>query len=279
METKMTAAPASKVEKFRALHRKGAAFLFPNFWDAGSAKILAGLGFDALASTSSGFALTKGRTDYGVTRDEVMAHARDACASVETPVAADLENGFGSSPEDCALTIREAAKTGLCGGSIEDSTSIPDRPVHDMAAAVERIRAAVEAAKAAPNGFVLTARAEAFLYGDADLNKVIERLQAFDDAGADVLFAPGLPSIEAVAAVCSSVSKPVNVLIYGALARHSVEEFAAAGVARLSLGGALANVAYGALVETAAALKSSGAFGAIGAHRDGSKKLRTLIRA
>lgn len=279
MEAKMTAASALKVEKFRALHRRGAAFLFPNFWDAGSAKILVSLGFDALASTSSGFALTKGRADYGVTRDEVMAHAREVCAIVETPVAADLENGFGPSPEDCALTIHEAATTGLCGGSIEDSTGVPDRPVYDKAAAIDRVRAAVEAAKAAPNGFVLTARAEAFLYGDANLSDVIERLQSFEDAGADVLFAPGLPSIEAVAAVCSSVSKPVNVLIYGALAKHSVEEFSKAGVARLSLGGGLANVAYGALIETAATLKSSGEFGALGAHRDGSKRLSALIRA
>lgn len=275
----MTAAPALKVEKFRALHRSGAAFLFPNFWDAGSAKILAGLGFDALASTSSGFALTKGRADYGVTREEVMAHAREVCASVETPVAADLENGFGPTPEDCALTIREAARTGLCGGSIEDSTGVPDRPAHETAVAVERIRAAVEAARAAPNGFVLTARAEAFLYGDADLKEVIGRLQAFEEAGADVLFAPGLPSIEAVAAVCSSVSKPVSVLVYGALAKHSVEDFANAGVARLSLGGGLANVAYGALIETASALKSSGEFDALGVHREGSRRLKPLIRA
>ncbi len=273
----MTAASAEKVRRFRALHKKGAAFLFPNFWDAGSARILEGLGFDALASTSSGFALTKARADYGVTRDEVMAHAREACAAVQIPVAADLENGFGPNPDDCALTIREAAQTGLCGGSIEDSTGDDRNPVHEKAAAVERIRAAVEAARAAPNGFVLTARAEAFLYGEADINDVIARLQAFEDAGADILFAPGLPNLEAVRAVCSSVSKPVNVLIYGALARHSVEDFAEAGAARLSLGGALAFSAYGALVETALDIKKSGAFSALGERRDAVKTLKRFI--
>lgn len=273
----MTAASAAKVEKFRLLHKKGGAFLFPNFWDAGSAKILEDLGFEALASTSSGFALTKGRADYGVARDEVLAHVREVCAAVDVPVAADLENGFGPRPEDCAVTIREASKTGLCGGSIEDSTGDDRKPIHDKSAAVERVRAAVEAAKAAENGFVLTARAEAFLYGEADLGEVISRLQAFEEAGADVLFAPGLPSIEAVAAVCSSVSRPVNVLVYGALARRPVEDFAEAGAARLSLGGGLANVAYGALAEAAAGIRSSGEFAWLGAHRDGVKAFKLII--
>ncbi|OFX06205.1 MAG: hypothetical protein A3E78_15000 [Alphaproteobacteria bacterium RIFCSPHIGHO2_12_FULL_63_12] len=273
----MTAASADKVAKFRALHRKGAAFLFPNFWDAGSAKILEGLGFEALATTSSGFALTKGRADYGVTRAEVMAHAREVCAAVEVPVAADLENGFGAAPEECALTIRLAAETGLCGGSIEDSTGDNRRPVHEKSAAIDRVRAAATAAREAPNGFVLTARAEAYLYGPADLNDVIARLQAFEDAGADVLFAPGLPDIEAVAAVCSSVSKPVNVLVFGALAKHTVDDFAKAGVARLSLGGGLANDAYAALVETALLIKNSRGFSAISAKRDAIKIFKKFI--
>ena len=273
----MTAAPAEKVRKFQDLHRKGGAFLFPNFWDAGSARILEGLGFPALASTSSGFALTKARADYGVTRAEVLAHAREICASVDIPVAADLENGFGPRPEDCAATIGEAALTGLCGGSIEDSTGDARQPIHEKSAAVDRVAAAVEAARAAPGGFVLTARAEAFLYGEADLDEVIARLQAFEETGADVLFAPGLPSLEAVAAVCSSVSKPVNVLIYGALARHSVEDFARVGVARLSLGGGLANAAYGALVEDALAIRETGTFGALAARRDGVKRFKALI--
>lgn len=273
----MSAASPEKVEKFRSLHEKGAAFLFPNFWDAGSAKILEGLGFDALASTSSGFALTKGRADYGVTRDEVLAHAREVCAAVKIPVAADLENGFGASPKDCSTTVREASLTGLCGGSIEDTTGDKRRPIHEKSAAVDRIRAAVEAARGAPNGFVLTARAEAFLYGPADLNEVISRLQAFDDAGADVLFAPGLPTLDAVAAVCSSVSKPVNVLIMGALAKHPVEDFAKAGAARLSLGGSLSNAAYGALVETALDIRNSRGFSALGARREAVKTFRAFI--
>lgn len=273
----MTAASAEKVARFRALHEPGAAFLIPNFWDAGSAKILEGLGFEALASTSSGFALTKGRKDYGVTRDEALAHVREVCAAVEIPVSADLENGFGPAPEDCAKTIALASRTGLCGGSIEDTTGDARHPIHEKSRAVERILAAVEAARAAPGGFVLTARAESFLHGPADLSDVIRRLQAFEEAGADVLFAPGLPTMDAVAAVCSSVSKPVNVLIYGALAKLPIEDFAKAGVARLSLGGSLANAAYGALVETALDIRNSGGFSALGARRDAVKRVNAII--
>jgi 2-methylisocitrate lyase-like PEP mutase family enzyme len=269
---------AAKVAAFRALHRRGAAFLMPNFWDTGSARILEGLGFQALASTSSGFALTKGRGDYKVTRAEAIEHVREVCAAVDIPVSADLENGFGPAPEDCAETIRQAAATGLCGGSIEDSTGDRNAPIHQKSAAVARVAAAVEAARAAPNGFVLTARAEGFLYGDADLKEIIERLQAFEEAGADVLFAPGLPSIDAVRAVCSEVSKPVNVLVYGALANHTVEEFAAAGVARLSLGSGLSNDAYGALVETASSIKKSGGFGALGGRSEASRAFRPFLR-
>lgn len=268
----------AKVAAFRSLHRKGEAFLMPNFWDAGSARILEGLGFKALASTSSGFALTKGRSDYGVSREDVLRHAREVCAAVSIPVSADLENGFGPKPEDCAVTIREAAATGLSGGSIEDSTGDARQPVHEMSAAVDRVRAAVDAARAAPDGFVLTARAEAFLYGEADLRDVIGRLQAFEEAGADVLFAPGLPSLDAVRSVCSEVSKPVNVLVLGALAKHSVEDFAEAGVARLSLGGGLANDAYAALCETAEQIRSSGSFDALVRRREAVRKFKSFIR-
>lgn len=271
-------APAEKVARFRALHVKGSAFLLPNFWDAGSARILEGLGFDALASTSSGFALTKGRGDYGVTLDEAIDHAREVCAAVSVPVTADLENGFGPSPADCAETIRRAAATGLCGGSIEDSTGDAARPIVDKGLAIERVAAAVEAAHAAPGGFVLTARAEAFLYGDANLGEVIARLQAFETAGAEVLFAPGLPDLDAVRAVCDSVSRPVNVLIYGALARHTVEDLAEAGAARLSLGGALASEAYATLAEQAFAVKQGGKFDIFGKRRDAQSKVRAIIR-
>lgn len=274
---KETPASAEKVARFRALHEKGAAFLIPNFWDAGSAKVLESLGFDALASTSVGFALTKGRPDYGVTRDEAMAHAREICAAVSVPVSADLENGFGLTPEDCAETIRQAAQSGLCGGSIEDTTGEANRPIHDLAAAVDRINAAVEAARAAPSGFVLTARADGYLWGAADLDEIIRRLQAFEEAGADVLYAPGLPDMAAVEALCSSVSKPVNVLLYGALANHAVGDFAKAGAARLSFGGTFAFSAYGALVELATAVKDGGALGALNERRQAMKFVRSAV--
>lgn len=271
-------APAEKVASFRALHYKGAAFLFPNFWDVGSARILEGLGFPALASTSSGFALTKGRGDYGVTREEAIAHAGEVSAAVRVPVAADLEDGFGPAPEDCAETIRRAAAAGLCGGSIEDSGGAGQRGVIDAILAAERVAAAAEAARAAPDGFVLTARAEAFLYGEADLGEVIARLQSFEAAGADVLFAPGLPDLDAVKAVCSSVSRPVSVMVWGALMRHSVDEFSEAGVARLSLGGALASEAYATLAEQATAIRTGGRFDMFGKRRDAQAKVRAIIR-
>ncbi len=272
-----TPAPKDKVERFRAMHKKGAAFLMPNFWDAGSARILEGLGYEALATTSAGFALTRGRPDYGVSREEAIAHAFETCAAVNVPVSADLENGFGPAPEDCAETIRRASLTGLCGGSIEDSSGDHARPIVDKGLAVERVAAAIEAARKVPQGFVLTARAEAFLYGEADLADVIDRLQAFEAAGADVLFAPGLPDLAAVRAVCSSVSRPVSVLIYGALARHSVDEFAAAGVARLSLGSALSSEAYALLAEQASALKAGGKFDMFGGRRAAQATVRAII--
>ena len=275
----MTGTPASKdkVDRFRAMHKKGAAFLMPNFWDAGSARILEGLGYEALATTSAGFALSKGRADYGVTREEAILHAAETCAAVKVPVSADLENGFGPVPEDCAETIERAALTGLCGGSIEDSTGDALRPIVEKSLAVARVEAAVEAARNAPQGFILTARAEAFLYPDAQLADVIGRLQAYEAAGADVLFAPGLPDLDAVKTVCSSVSRPVSVLIHGPLARHSVEDFAAAGVARLSLGSALSSEAYALLAEQASALKTSGRFDMFGTRRSARTTVRAII--
>jgi 2-methylisocitrate lyase-like PEP mutase family enzyme len=273
-EIPIAMATQDKTDAFRKLHMKGAPFVMPNPWDAGSARILAGLGFKALATSSSASALTLGRVDYGVTREEALAHCRLVAGAVEIPVSADLENGFGPSPDDCALTIREAGKTGLCGGSIEDSTGDRDAPICDLALAVERVVAAVEAARAAPGGFVLTARAEAFLHGRGNLKEVIARLQAFDDAGADVLFAPGLADLDAVRAVTSSVSKPVNVLIMGGLADASLEDLAKAGVARVSLGSAPAYAAYGALVEMGAAVVRDGDFKSVSAHGEGAKRIR-----
>ncbi len=266
-----------KTSRFLALHRPGAPFILPNPWDNGSARILEGLGFSALATTSSGFALTKGRRDYGVTRDEVIDHCRDIAGAVDIAVTADLENGFGARPEDAAETIRLAAQTPLCGGSIEDASGDADDPVFSQALAVERVAAAAEAARAAPGGFVLTARAEAFLYGRGDVDEIITRLNGFADAGADVLFAPGLPDMDAVAAVCGGVSKPVNILILGDLKHHSVAEFAKAGAARLSIGGGLAWSAYGTLANAAAMLKDGG-FGALTANGDGAKIVAQFLQ-
>jgi 2-methylisocitrate lyase-like PEP mutase family enzyme len=274
---KMAIEHDEKTARFRALHKPGEPFVIPNPWDQGSARILEGLGFKALATTSSGFALTKGRRDYGVTRDEALDHCRDIAGAVDIPVTADLENGFGARPEDAAETIRLAALTPLCGGSIEDASGNADEPVFSQSLAVERIAAAAEAARAAPNGFVLTARAEAFLYGRGELDEIITRLNQFADAGADILYAPGLPDMDAVRTVCAAVSKPVNVLIYGDLKRHNVTEFADAGVARLSIGGGLASSAYGTLASAAQMLQD-GRFGALTANSDGAKQVGQWLK-
>ncbi|MBT8473082.1 MAG: isocitrate lyase/phosphoenolpyruvate mutase family protein [Marinicaulis sp.] len=236
-----------KCEAFKSLHKQGAPFVFPNPWDAGSARILESAGAKALATTSSGFALTKGRRDYAVTRLEVLEHCRDLAHAVDIPVAADLENGFADEPHEVAETIKLAIETGLAGGSIEDWTRNPDKPLYDQNEATERLVAAAYEAKKSKTGFVLTARTEAYLHGDPKLNDVINRLQQFEASGADVLFAPGLPDMDAVRAVCSSVSLPVNILLYGKLVRHTLEEFAEAGVARISIGGGLAWAAYAQL--------------------------------
>jgi len=249
-----------KVKIFREMHTPGNPFIIPNPWDAGSAQIFEKLGYKALATTSSGFASTLGREDYGVTRDEVLIHCETITSVVEIPVSADLENGFGHTPENACETIRLAMQTGLVGGSMEDSTGNPAKPVFDEIHAVERIAAAVEAAKTADSDFVLTARAEEFLYGSTDLDGVIQRLQKFSAAGADVLFAPGLPDIDAVRTVCRSVDKPVNVLVLGELANETMENFAEAGVARVSLGGGLAKATYNAAANIAGDVLTRGTF-------------------
>lgn len=266
-----------KVAAFRALHRKGAAFLFPNFWDAGSAKILEELGFEALASTSAGFALTHGRPDYGVTREAVIAHGRAVAEAVSVPVAADLENGFGPRPEDCAETIRLAAAAGLAGGSIEDSTGDKNEPIFALSEAVERIAAAAEAGKTIDGGFVLTARAESFLHGRGELGETIARLNAFADAGADVLFAPGLPDFDAVKTVCASVSRPVSVMVGARLAQHTAHAFAEAGVTRLSVGPALAYLAYAEMAEAAGDLLRTGSFTPMAPKKDGVAIIRRIV--
>lgn len=268
-------AAAAKAAAFLDLHRAGAPFVIPNPWDAGSARILEGLGFKAVATTSSGFALTLGRKDYGVSREEALAHGAAVAEAVAIPASADLENGFGLAPEDAADTIARACGTALAGGSIEDSTGDKAGPViEDDGLAVARVAAAAEART---RGFVLTARAEAFLYGLGKLDKVIARLNAFAEAGADVLFAPGLPDLDAVRAVCKGVSKPVNVLVFGALVRHGVEEFAQAGAARLSIGGGLAWNAYATLAD-AEKILTEGGFGALGGDRAGAKKIGPFLK-
>lgn len=256
-------APAEKTAAFLDLHKSSEPFVIPNPWDAGSARILEGFGFKALATTSSGIALTLGRHDYAITREESLSNASAIVNAVDIPVTADLENGFGLTPKDTRETIRLAIEIGLCGGSIEDSSGDDNAPIIDKALAVERIAAAAEAAREPENGFLLTARAEGFLHGQKDLDEVIARLQAFEKQGADVLYAPGLPNMDAVRAVCASVSKPVNVLIHGALAKHNIAEFAEAGVARLSIGGGLASPAYATLVQ-AQGMLSEGRFDMLG---------------
>ncbi len=247
-----------KAAEFRALHAGRGTFVMPNPWDAGSARILAGMGFEALATTSAGHAFTRGRRDYGVTREEALANASAIVDATELPVSADLEDGFGPSPADVGETIRLAAGVGLVGGSIEDATGDAAAPIYDMAVAVQRIAAAVEAAQALPFPFTLTARAENFLHGRRDLADTIARLQAYDRAGADVLYAPGLPDLDAIRAVCAAVTRPVNVLVTDG--GFTVALLREAGVRRISLGGALSRVALGALVRAGEAMRA-GNFG------------------
>ena len=258
----MGSSQAEKARLFRGLHERPGAFVIPNPWDAGTARILAGLGFEALATTSAGLAFTLGRRDSegAVTRDEALTHARTIVQATPLPVSADLENGFGDAPEAAAETIRLAAGVGLVGGSIEDATGDSALPIYDFAHAVERIAAAVEAARSASFPFTLTARAENFLFGRPDLDDTIRRLQAFEAAGADVLYPPGLRDLEAIRTVCAAVSRPVNVVMGLSGASFSVEELAAAGVRRISLGSALARAALGAFLRGAREINDEGTF-------------------
>jgi 2-methylisocitrate lyase-like PEP mutase family enzyme len=251
----MAATQSQKAEQFRALHARPGAFVIPNPWDIGSARILAGLGFEALATTSGGFASSMGRRDGAMSRDQVLAHCRVLAMATDLPVSADLENCFGDDPKTVAETVRLAAETGLAGGSVEDWSG---HALYDFDHAVERVAAAAKAARALPFPFTLTARAENFLRGRRDLDDTIRRLQAFEKAGADVLYAPFLPDLAAVKAVCTAVKKPVNVLAGRPAA--TVAELAAAGVKRISLGSLLANVATGALLRAAREIKTQGSF-------------------
>jgi 2-methylisocitrate lyase-like PEP mutase family enzyme len=249
----------SLAARFLELHRPGDPLLLPNPWDAGSARVLASLGFAALATTSSGFAATLGRPDGSVSRDEAIAHAAAVAEATPLPVSADLENGFGDDPAEVAITVIAAAGAGLAGCSVEDATRGVDEPVYDVGLAADRIAAAAEAAHAGPRRLVLTARAENYLYGHDDLADTIKRLQRYAAAGADVLYAPGLTRPEDIGEVVRAVDRPVNVLaVRGA---PPVSVLAGLGVARVSVGGALAYVALGALVEAATELRDSGTYG------------------
>ena len=256
----MTATRQEKFNVLRSLHERSGAFIIPNPWDAGSARILAALGFEALATTSAGCAFSRGCLDSApeMTRDVIFENAREIVEATPLPVSADLQNGFGHSPDTCAETIRLAAIVGLAGGSIEDSTGDPKNPIYDFQLSTERVAAAAEGAHASQ--FLLTARAENFLHGRPDLDDTIRRLQSFSKAGADVLYAPGLSSLEAIRAVCASVSKPVNVVMGLVGVTFSVEELAAAGVRRISVGGSFARAALGGLVRAAREVQEKGTF-------------------
>ncbi len=251
--------PAERSAQFLALHHGDGPLLIPNPWDIGSAKLLASLGFRALATTSSGFAGTLGRLDGRVSREEAITHGAALADAVAVPVSADLENGFGDAPEEVADTVRRAAETGLAGCSIEDFTGRDGDPIYDLAHAAERVRAAVEAAHAGGRGLVVTARAENLIHERPDLPDTIARLQAFEAAGADVLYAPGLVALEDIASVVRSVGRPVNVL--ARLGGPTVADLARTGVARISVGGALSHVALAAVADAARELLEEGTLG------------------
>jgi 2-methylisocitrate lyase-like PEP mutase family enzyme len=257
----MSVIEKEKAARFRALHDGPGAFVIPNPWDVGSARILVGLGFKALATTSAASANALGRRDGALTRDETMAHARLIVDATDVPVSADLGKGFGDTPEVVAETIRVAADTGLVGCTIEDATGNPDGPLYGFQLAVERIAAAAQAARALTFPFVLTARAHNFLYADPSLDETISRLQAFERAGADVLFAPGLPDLAAVRAVCATVSKPVNFMVGIKGKSFSVGELAAAGVRRISLATSLYRAAMTGFLDAISEVKDAGQFG------------------
>ena len=256
----MNGMQTKKYKSFKALHERPGVFVIPNPWDAGTARILTSLGFEALATTSAGFAFSIGRRDSiaGLTRNEILGNARSIVEATHLPVSADLEDGFGGAPETCAETIKLAAAAGLVGGSIEDATGDPENPIFEFEHAVERVAAACEAAPALP--FFVTARAENFLHGRPDLDDTIKRLQAFEKAGADVVYAPGLPGLDAIRTVCAAVEKPVNVVMGLKGAAFTVEELQDAGVKRISVGGAFARAALGAFMRAAIEVKDKGTF-------------------
>jgi 2-methylisocitrate lyase-like PEP mutase family enzyme len=263
METSATNKQRVMAAAFKALHEREGIFVIPNPWDAGSAKMLAGMGFEALATTSAGLAFSLGKPDGEglVTREEAFENARAIINATNIPVAADLENGYGDDPAACAEAILLAAAAGLAGGSIEDATGRPNDPIYPFELSVERIKAAVKAARSLPFHFTLTARAENLIHGRPDIKDTIRRLEAFADAGADVLFAPGLNTKAEIEAVVKAVApKPVNVLISNGNAGLTLTELSALGVKRVSLGSAFARAAYGAFLNGATEIQQKGTF-------------------
>lgn len=259
----MTPSQQEKGQRFRDLHAGPETFIIPNPWDAGTAKMLASLGFKALTTTSAGLAFSLGRRDGEAGLEATLSNARAVADAVDLPVAADLENGFGHRPEDAAETIRRAGlEAGLVGGSIEDASGDPAQPIYELAHAVERIAAAVEAARALPFPFVLVARAENYLHDRPDLGDTIARLQAFEAAGADVLYAPGLTSADDIRTVCASVTRPVNVLAGLGPTPLTMAQLAELGVRRISVGAILSRVALGAFYDAAREMAEQGSFSA-----------------
>jgi 2-methylisocitrate lyase-like PEP mutase family enzyme len=252
---------AQKAADFAALHAAPGCFVIPNPWDPGSARTLAALGFRALTTTSAGYARSIGVTDYKAGREHVLAHIRLMAPMVDIPLAADLEDGFGDAPETCAETIRLGAEAGLVGGSIEDFTGDRSNPIHETARAAERVRAAAEAAGKLPFKFMLCARAENYLRGREDLSDTIRRLQAYQEAGADVLFAPGLNTAEEIRTVCRSVDRPVNVMGGARKEKLTIAQVGELGVKRVSLGGMMQAVAASAMIHAAREIAETGTFG------------------
>ena len=251
---------AEKARIFRALHERDSAFIIPNPWNAGSARLLAHLGFEALATTSMGYAFSVGRPDGSLSREETLDYAAAIVRAADLPVSADLENGFGDAPEAAAETIRLAAAAGLVGGSIEDAARRENEPIYERKHAAERVRAAAEVARSLPFPFTLTARAENYLHGRPDLKDTIERLQSYQEAGADVLYAPGLTRPEEIAALVRSVDRPVNVLAGLAGIRMSASELSAIGVKRISVGSSLNRAALAGFLRAAKEMQERGTF-------------------
>lgn len=256
----MKSTQAQKYALFKELHEGQEAFVIPNPWDAGSTRILSGLGFQALATTSAGFAFSIGYRDSfsALSRDQVLDNAKSIVDATDLPVTADLEDGFGTSPEDCSNTILAANKIGLVGGSIEDATGDESNPIYELEHAVTRISAAVEASRGLP--FLLTARAENFLWGKPDFNDTLTRIQAYAAAGADVVYAPGLPDLKSIKILCDEVNKPVNVVMGLDGLSCTVQQLSEIGVKRISVGGSFARAALGELVRAAIEVRDEGTF-------------------